>query len=94
MIADTGNEVVRQVSAIGTISTIAGDGFASFAGDGGAATAASLFGPACVSPLPNGNVLIADEDNDRIREVTIPSVSTIALNPASPNGSNGWYTSP
>jgi hypothetical protein len=93
LIADTGNAVVRQVSATGTISTIAGDGFASYAGDGGDATAASLFGPASVSPLANGNLLIADQYNNRIREITLPSASTISFSPSSPNGSNGWYTS-
>ena len=96
LIADTGNEVVRQVSPTGTISSVAGTpppGIATFAGDGGAATAASLNGPVSVSQLSNGNVLIADENNNRVREITIPSVSTISFSPASPNGGNGWYTS-
>ena len=91
LIADTGNEVIREVSASGTISTIAGDGFASFAGDGGASTSASLQTPSSVAPLANGNILIADQDNNRIREVTIPPTATISLNPSSPNGSGGWF---
>ncbi len=93
LIADTANEVVRQVSASGTISTIAGDGTATYAGDGGAATSASLFTPASVSPTTNGGILVADQDNGRIREVTLPPVLTFSLNP-SPNGSDGWYVSP
>ena len=93
LIADTGNSVVRQVSPSGTIFTIAGDGFTSFGGDGGDATAAFLDAPASVSQLSNGNVLIADQNNDRIREITIPPVSTVSFSPASPNGNNGWYTS-
>jgi hypothetical protein len=96
LIADTGNEVIRQVSPAGTIMTIAGSpppAVTTFAGDGGAASAATLDGPAATSLLPNGNMLIADEDNDRIREVTIPSVSGISMSPSLPNGSNGWYTS-
>jgi hypothetical protein len=91
LIADAGNDVVREVSAQGIISTVAGDGIASFAGDGGDATAGSLNDPASVSPLANGNILIADDNNDRIREITLPPVSTIALKPSSPNGNNGWY---
>jgi hypothetical protein len=94
LIADTGNEVIRQVSPAGTITTIAGTPLvASVGGDGGAATSALLDDPAAVSQLPNGNTVIADEDNNLIREMTIPSVSTISLSPSSPNGTNGWYTS-
>jgi hypothetical protein len=94
LIADTDNEVIREVSPSGTISTIAGHGFASFSGDGGAASSASLETPASVSPLANGNILIADQDNDRIREVTIPSVSTLTVSPSTPSGGGGWYVLP
>ncbi len=94
LIADTDNEVVREVSPTGTITTIAGTpGVASVGGDGGAATAALLDNPTAASLLPNGNLLIADEDNNLIREVTLPSVSTVTLSPSFPNGDNGWYTS-
>ena len=94
VIADTNNEVIRQVTPSGMITTIAGTpGLASFGGDGGAATAASFDSPAAVSQLPNGNLLIADEDDGLIREITLPSVSTFSLSPSAPNGSNGWYTS-
>jgi hypothetical protein len=92
LIADSGNDVIREVSPNGTISTIAGDGPFSFGGDGGAATAASLASPASVAPLANGNTLIADYDNNRVREITLPSVSTISLVPATPTGLDGWYT--
>ncbi len=93
LIADTGNEVIREVSPSGTISTIAGNGQASSGGDGGAATAASLDAPAAAAPLANGNILIADQENGLIREITIPSVSSFKLSPSSPNGTNGWYIS-
>ena len=92
-IADSGNEVIRQVSPGATIAGTPPPAVPTFAGEGDAATAASFDGPVAVSPLTGGNLLIADENNGRIREVTTPSVSTIALSPASPNGSNGWYTS-
>jgi hypothetical protein len=94
LIADTGNEVVRQVSAGGTIATVAGTpGLASFGGDGGAATAASLDTPTTISPASDGGFLIADASNGLIRAVTIPPTTTIALSPPAPNGQNGWYVS-
>jgi hypothetical protein len=91
LIADTNNEVIRQVSASGTITTVAGDGVATYAGDGGPATSASLDSPAAVSPTTDGGFLIADAYNDVVREITIPAVSTISFSPASPDGHNGWY---
>jgi hypothetical protein len=94
LIADSHNDAIRQVSPGGTITTIAGTpGPPSVGGDGGPATSALLANPMAASPLPNGNVLIADEDNNLIREITIPPTSTVTLSPASPNGNNGWYTS-
>jgi hypothetical protein len=96
VIADTGNEVIRQVSASGTISTIAGNGIATYAGDGGAATSASLFTPASVAAATDGDggLLVADQDNDRIREITLAPAVTFKLSPASPNGNDGWYVTP
>jgi hypothetical protein len=91
LIADTNNQRIRQVSASGTISTVAGNGIASFAGDGGPATAASLEGPTGVSPTANGTFLIADADNNAIRLTTLAPTSMIAL--SAPDGQDGWYVS-
>jgi hypothetical protein len=91
LVADTNNNRIRAVSPSGTITTVAGSTAAGFAGDGAAADAASLLGPAAISPTPDGGFLIADAHNDAVRAVTIPPTSTIALQPAAPNGMNGWY---
>jgi len=91
LIADTGNNVVRQVSPTGVISTIAGNGTIGFTGDGGAATAAQLNGPVGVAETPSGGILIADENNGAIREITQPSSTLISIVPFQPNGRNGWY---
>jgi hypothetical protein len=91
LIADTGNNVVRQVSPTGVISTIAGNGTIGFSGDGGAATAAQLNGPAGVTETPSGGILIADQNNGAIREITQPSSTLLSLVPFKPNGRNGWY---
>jgi hypothetical protein len=93
VIADANNERVRRVSPSGTITTIAGNGTPTYAGDGGAATDASLNSPAGAAVLPDGGYLIADAENGAIRRVTVPPVSTITLSPATPSGQNGWYTS-
>jgi sugar lactone lactonase YvrE len=70
-IADTGNNVVRQVDGTGVITTVAGNGTAGFSGDGGPAVNAMLNGPVAVALDSNGNLFVADTNNDRVREVTI-----------------------
>ena len=76
-IADTNNQRIRKVSA-GTITTIAGDGEELFTGDGGAATSAVLDSPTGVAVDASGNVYIADRHNQRIREITGTTITTIA----------------
>jgi sugar lactone lactonase YvrE len=63
----------------GTIATIAGNGSAAFAGDGGLATAAGLNHPWGIAIDSTGAIYICDSDNARIRRVS-PSgiISTVA----------------
>ncbi len=68
-IADSGNARIRMVNPQGIITTVAGNGTAGFAGDGGAATAASLNTPANVAVDSAGNLYIADRNNFRVRKV-------------------------
>ena len=68
LIADMGNHRVREVSADGTISTIAGTGIFGFSGEGASPLDAALFYPKAVIPLGSG-VLVADADNHRVRFV-------------------------
>jgi sugar lactone lactonase YvrE len=79
-IAETGGNRIRRVDAGGTISTVAGNGVAAFAGDGGAATLASVNGPSGVATTASGTLLIADTTNNRIRQVTGGIIGTIAGN--------------
>lgn len=76
LVADAGNNRVRRVALSSTpgtpdvISTIAGSGEDSgFEGDYALATAAVFSFPSGVCADANGNVIIADTDNNRIRKV-------------------------
>jgi hypothetical protein len=68
-IAEYGDGVIRRIDGItGIISTVAGTGTLGFSGDGGPATNAKLrCGDVFLDQY--GHVFIADEDNNRIREV-------------------------
>ena len=65
-IADSKNYRVRMVSPEGAISTIAGDGSATHAGDEGPATAASFSLPTSVSVAPNGDLYVSDKTRVRM----------------------------
>ena len=75
-LADEYNHVVRKITAAGIISTIAGTGTAGFSGDGGAATAAKLYGPTHVAVDTAGNVYISDNRNSWVRKVSASGVIT------------------
>lgn len=68
-IADRGNNRIRKVSPMGIISSVAGDGSFFFIGDNGPAYKASIAGPTGVAVDDQGNIFIADRNNNRIREV-------------------------
>jgi uncharacterized protein (TIGR03437 family) len=76
-IAEESNNRIRKVSG-GTIATVAGNGTAGFSGDGGPATSASLSTPYGVAFDAAGNLYIADQQNQRIREVSGETIATVA----------------
>ncbi len=78
-IADFTNNRVRKVSG-GTITTVAGNGLAGYSGDGRAAVNAMLNGPTDVAVDSNGNLYIADLNNDVVREVSAGNIMTVAGN--------------
>lgn len=75
---------IRQVSPLGVISTVAGNGTACAdpstpCGDGGAATAAAFTAPNRVLPLDDGSFLVSDDQTHRIRRVAADgTVTTVA----------------
>ena len=79
-IADSANHRIRMISG-GTITTVAGNGTAGFAGDKAAATSANLYTPTGVAVDSSGNLYIADSVNNVIRKVTGGTITTIAGDP-------------
>jgi sugar lactone lactonase YvrE len=74
-IADSGNNVVREVSTAGVITTIIGDGTPGFSGDGGPGVSASLSNPLGLALDSQGNLYVSDEGNQRLRSVSVPTGS-------------------
>jgi sugar lactone lactonase YvrE len=79
-IADCGNNRIRRVDPNGIITTVAGNGTNAYAGDGSAATNASLANPTGVALDAAGNLIIVDYNNNRVREVFLAGTPTLALN--------------
>ncbi|MGD0365487.1 MAG: IPT/TIG domain-containing protein [Bryobacteraceae bacterium] len=92
-ICDTVNNVVREVTRSGTISTIAGNGTQGYGGDGGAATAAQLNKPQGIAVDSSGNIYVADTQNARIRKISGGAINTVAGNGMPGYGGDGGSAS-
>ena len=82
-IADANNNEIREVNlATGVITTVAGNGTGGFSGDGMQATSAELSNPDGVAVDAQGHLFIADQGNNRIREVNLSTgiITTVAGN--------------
>ena len=80
-IAERDNHVIRRIDArTRRISTLAGTGQPGFGGDGGPANKAQLRQPHSVAFDRNGNLLICDIANHRVRQVDMKTgiISTFA----------------
>jgi len=89
-IADTDNHRIRKVDGgTGVITTVAGNGTAGYSGDGGPAASAGLRKPTGVFVDANGNIFIADQDNQRIRVVCAQGGQISTLAGTGSSGFNG-----
>ncbi|MEO8762339.1 MAG: PKD domain-containing protein, partial [Bacteroidia bacterium] len=87
-IAEGNNNSIRMVNTAGIITTVAGNGFGGYGGDGGQATATELNDPTNVMTDAVGNIYITDFANNRIRKVdkTTGIITTIVG-----SGPPGYY---
>lgn len=90
-VADWMWNVIRKVDAEGVITTIAGTWEESFAGDGGPAIHAKLWGPMGLALDADGNLYVADAGNRRIRRIDRAGIiNTVAgTGETSMDGSSG-----
>ena len=82
-VAEFGGHRVRKIDTAGNISTFAGTGISGYSGDSGLATAAQLWFPQAVIVDSFGNLFIADQGNNVIREVAAGSniITTFSADP-------------
>jgi sugar lactone lactonase YvrE len=71
------NHRIRRVNEQNRVETVAGNGEEAYGGDFGPATSASLNSPSGITFTSEGVLIIADEDNHRIREVRDGIIRTI-----------------
>ena len=69
--ADSNNQVIRRIDPRNNITTVVGNNALGrgFAGDFGPATEAQLDTPDGVAIAPDGDLIVADSHNDRIRRI-------------------------
>ena len=90
-VTDFGNETIRKVTPDGTVTTLAGQVGVTGTNNGNG-LAASFNGPAGLTLDPNGNLFIADDLNNAIREITPGGdVTTFAGLPGSVHGTNDGF---
>jgi sugar lactone lactonase YvrE len=80
-IVERDNHIIRRIDArTGVISTVAGTGVAGFSGDGGPATKAQFRQPHSIAFDANGQLLVCDIGNQRVRRIDLQrgTISTFA----------------
>lgn len=92
LLNNTFNIISKINLSTGIITTVAGNFIAGFSGDGGPALNASLNNPAGISIDGAGNLIIADQNNNRIRKVDLGTgiITTIVGD----GGTNYFTTTP
>lgn len=93
-IADSSNNVIREVTPNGTIMTFAGNDTRGYSGDLGQATAAQLYAPLGLAFDAAGNLYVSDSGNQLIRVIgTTGVIGTFAgLLEAGYSGDGGLAT--
>ncbi len=101
-ISDTWNDCVRRVDPSGIITTVAGTCVfgsgaglpANYDGDGSPATLYKVSSPAALAVDASGNLFIADQGNNRIRELPVPATAvtgfTLNTGSSTAGASSSW----
>jgi sugar lactone lactonase YvrE len=89
-LAEELNNRVRKIDTNGVITTLAGTGTASFAGDSGPAAQAQLNGPTGLCIAPAGEIYVNDQGNKRVRKIsTSGTITTVAGNGSAVHSGDG-----
>ena len=76
-IAQNGNNTIRKIDIVGTITTIAGtNDVIGYSGDGGPAINALLYHPTSIAVDNNNNIYFADRNGDIIRKIDPSGIIT------------------
>jgi sugar lactone lactonase YvrE len=93
LVADTGNQVLRQIAAVGsTVTTLAGSAGVVGAADGAEGAGVSFNAPTGLAVAANGTVYLADTGNHTIRQITGGQVSTLVGKAGDPGSVDGTGT--
>ncbi len=83
---DVDNNVIRKVDKNGIITTVAGNGVAGYAGDGGSAKLATLNNPFGLAMSNEGTLFIADTYNHAVRKIDAMGIISTFIG----DGSSGF----
>ena len=90
-IADSLNDRIRAVDLHrGVIRTVAGTGSCAYGGDGGPAAEAKVAEPRGVAVSPDGDVIVVDTGNDRLRRIDVDGSGPSGQGGPSSDISSGW----
>jgi len=89
--ADSNNQVIRRIDPRNNITTVVGNNALGrgFSGDYGPATEAQLDTPDGVAMAPDGDLVVADSHNDRIRRVDKQTATIVTVAGSAESGYDG-----
>ena len=93
-ILERSGHALRVVDRSGKIRTVAGTGAKGSSGDGGDARKATLNGPKHLCVDPQGNVIIADTENHRIRMYRPADATIVSVAGSAARGPPAWAALP
>lgn len=85
-VADAGNNMIRKITSLGAVTTVAGS--TNFGSADGTGINAQFWGPAGIATDSNTNIFVADYFNGTIRKITSAGVVTTLAGSASAGSGN------